>query len=383
MAVVIKQFGASYRARFAMPASHLKAMEAIERCRTPALGGHVLECSSCQVQDYAYHSCRHRSCPKCMQQEAQEWLEARRRELLPVPYFHVVFNVPEQLHRIIREHQSVLYPVLMRAAAGTLHKVGADPKYLGGTIGAMSMLHTASRTLIYHPHVHCLVPAGSVDELGQWRAAKRPYLAPEKVLAEVFRAKLLAMMSAAVKGLQLPGSVLDSSDISWNVHVDQPKHGTETVLRYLARSIHRGPLSNHRILEVTDTDVVFQYRDRDRRKWRTMTLTGHEFLRRFLQHVWPDRIHKVRYFGLWSRKSQGQLEALRQRLLAAAAPVADPAPVARTEGAVTSDPTPPHWLRCPHCNGQRIILCRFDPGTSPPPLRAAGSTASPRATGPP
>jgi hypothetical protein len=383
MAGVIKQFGASYRARFGanMPARHLRAMEAIERCRTPALGGHVLECSACQVQDYAYHSCRHRSCPKCMQQEAQEWLEAKRRELLPVPYFQVVFNVPKQLHWIIREHQSVLYPVLMRAAAATLRKVGADPKYLGGTIGIMSMLHTWSRTLIYHPHVHCLVPAGSVDELGQWHAAKRPYLAPEKVLAQVFRAKLCAMMSAAVSGLQLPGSVLHSR---WQVHVEQPKHGIEAVLRYLARSLHRGPLSDYRVLEVTDTDVVFQYRDRDRRKWRTMTLPGHEFLRRFLQHVWPDRIHKVRYFGLLSRKSQEQFEALRQRLLAAA-PVTEPHPVtaARTDGAAPSEPPPPRWLRCPHCNGQRTILCRFDPGTPPPPLRAAGSAASPRATGPP
>lgn len=377
MAGVVRQFGPSYLARFgkSMPGSHLTAMRAIERCRTPVLGGHVVECDRCRVQDYAYHSCRHRSCPKCMQQKGEEWFEARRQELLPVPYFHVVFTVPEKLRWIIRRHQRVLYPVLLQAAAETLLEIGADPKHVGGTIGLMTVLHTWTRTLEYHPHVHCLVPAGYVDPNGAWHAVKRPWLAPDKVLANVFRGKLCAMIRAAVDGLQLPGSVFHTS---WVVHVDIPKHGTDTVLEYLSRYVHRVALSDHRILEVNDKQVFFKYRDRERKNWKTMRLAGHEFLRRFLQHVWPKGFHKVRYYGLWSRKSQAQLAAIRQQLLAAGnakAAATTPAP----KPTLGTEPATPRWLQCPHCSGgRRIILCRFSAGSMPPPLRSASSDLTPQ-----
>lgn len=298
-----------------------------------------------------------------MREEGEEWLQARLRELLPVPYFHVVFSVPKKLHWIIRTHKATLYPVLMGAAAEALQDVGADPKYLGGTIGVMATLHTWSRTLIYHPHVHCLVPAGSVDEQGRWHAAQGRCLAPKKVLAKAFRAKLCAMTSTALREPQLSESAIRTG---WKVHVEQPKHGADTVLQYLARSLYRGPLYDHRILDVTDRDVLFEYPDRDRRRQRAMELEGHEFLRRFLQHVWPKRIHKVRYFGLWSRKCQPQLEALRQQLLAAA-PIPAPAEVV-AGNAAASPPSLPRWLKCPHCSGQRVIVCHFGPGASPPPL---------------
>jgi hypothetical protein len=373
VAGVIRQFGPSYIARFgkSMPAAQLKAMQAIESCRTPALGGHVVECNKCRVQEYAYHSCRHRSCPKCQQQQGEEWFEARRLELLPVPYFHVVFTVPEQLRWIIRKHQRRLYPVLIQAVARTLLEVAADPQYMGGTIGLLTVLHTWTRTLVYHPHVHCLVPAGYVDEQGTWHAAKSPYLAPQKVLAKVFRGKLCAMMRAAVQGLQLPGSIFLTP---WVVNVDLPKHGTETVLRYLARYVHRAALSDHRIIAVTDKQVVFKYRDKERRKWKTMRLGGNEFLRRFLQHVLPERLHKVRYFGLWSRKSQPLLASIRQQLLAATVPITVPV---RVEATPACESRTPSWLKCPHCSaGQRIILARFAPGVPPPPLRPVNRAAA-------
>lgn len=385
MAGVIKQFGPSYVARFgrSMPAAHLKAMKAIERCRTPALGGHVVECNSCRVQDYAFHSCRHRSCPRCMEEGGEEWLQARLCELLPVPYFHVVFGLPNKLHGLIRTHKRTLYPVLMSAAARALQDVGANPKYLGGTTGVMATLHTWSRTLIYHPHVHCLVPAGSVDEQGRWHAAPKPNLAPKKVLAKAFRARLYEML-AALKGVQLPGSKIRTG---WKVHVEQPKHGADTVLKYLARSLYRGPLYDHSILDVTDRDVLFEYPDRDRRRRRAMRLEGHEFVRRFLQHVWPHRIHKVRYFGLWSRKCRPQLQALRQELLAAASVPAAAEVTLAANAAAASPPRLPRWLKCPHCSGQRIVLCHFGPGVSPPPLSVPpplpSSAAPPPAAQPP
>jgi Putative transposase len=316
-----------------------------------------------------------------MNDEGQKWFEARRRELLPVPYFHVVFTVPKELNRIVRSHQQALYPALMQAAARTLLEVAAAPESLGGTPGVMAALHTWSSTLIYHLHVHCLLPAGAVDEHGEWRAAKGPRLAPESVLAKAFQAKLRGMMNAAVQDLELPEAAFNTV---WQVHVEQPQHGSETVLRYLGHSLHRGPLSDYSILEVTDKDVVFKYRAGDRRKWRTMTLAGHEFLRRFLQHVWPDRVHKVRYSGLWSRKYRVQLEAIRQQLLAAEPVASTSAPdsaATATSVVAQSESSSPHWLQCPHCRGQRVIVSRFGPGETPP-LRPRPLAASPPAQPP-
>lgn len=367
-----------------MPDTHRKALWAIENCRTAALGGHVLECDSCLVQDYAYHSCRHRSCPKCLYDLSNKWVEARRLELLPVPYFHVVFTVPRVLNDIIRRHQGVLYPELMRAATGSLIEVGSAPQNLGGTPAVMATLHTWSSSLAYHLHVHCLVPAGAIDEKKQWQPAKSAQLGPESELANVFRSKLRAALGATVKGLELPPQVFRSP---WKVHVEQPEHGADAVVGYLGRSLYRGPLPDYRIVEVTNDEVVFKYRAGDPGTWRTMTLDGHAFLQRFLQHVWPDRVHKVRYSGLWRRKFKAQFAALRQELLAAApvALVAIPDPGANPPSAALPDvPSEPRWLQCPHCTGQRTIRGQFGRGAKPPPLRPPpASTASPPAAGPP
>jgi len=341
-------------------------MNAITSCQTSALGGHVVQCGDCGIQDYAYHSCRHRSCPKCMADEAKRWLAARSDELLPVPYHH-------GLRRIIGAHQKRLYPVLMQAAGNALVEVAESPEHLGGTPAVMSTLHTWSNTLMQHFHVHCLVSGGGVDDEGQWHAAKGGRIAPDSVFAKAFRTNLRRMMKRAVKGLKLPDAVFDAE---WEVYTEQIHHGTETVLRYLGRSLYRGPISDHRIMEVTDTKVVFQHRTGHQGKWRTMTLKGVEFLRRVLLHVWPEGIHKVRYFGLWSRKRGKELAGLRQALLAAA-PVASPP--STSEVPASSDPSARHWLQCPYCSGQRFIASTFQKGTTPPPLRSP----PPPATSPP
>ncbi|PKP79463.1 MAG: hypothetical protein CVT80_15855, partial [Alphaproteobacteria bacterium HGW-Alphaproteobacteria-2] len=285
----------------------------------------------------------------------EDWVEARREEILPVPYFQIVFTVPEKLRRIIRRHQCVLYPKLMTAVGETLLEVGADPEHVGGQIGALTVLHTWTRTVEYHPHVHCLVPAGFLDDAGEWHEVSRPWFAPQEVLASVFRAKLVAAIRAAVPGLQLPGPIFHTR---WVVHVDKPKHGTEVVLRYLARYVHRVALSDHRIVAMSATHVTFKYRDRDRKNWLTMTLRGTEFIRRFLQHVLPRRFHKVRYFGFWACSNRPKLRALRQKLLAQAGQT--PASSAPSGAAAQADPSPT-WLKCPHCEqGTRSILGHFD-----------------------
>jgi len=315
---------------------------------------------------------------------ADKWFEARRLELLPVPYFHVVFSVPKELNEIVRRHAKELYPELMRAATQTLVEVGSAPQSLGGTPAVMATLHTWSTSLFYHLHVHCLVPAGAVDAQGQWQAAKSAQLAPESDLASVFRSKLRAMLSAAVEGVEFP---LKAFSTPCQVHVEQPQHGAEAVLRYLARSLYRGPLPDYRIVAVTNEKVTFEYRAGDTSTLRTMTLDGHEFLRRFLQHVWPDGVHKVRYSGLWSRKRKAVLDALRQQLLAAT-PVASPPVSGSTTNTPTAampgEPTAPRWLQCPHCAGQRTIRSRFERGATPPPLRLQlDLTGSPPTAGPP
>lgn len=369
VAGVIRQFGPSYLAQSVrrIPVSHRRAMAALKACRTAALSGHVLECDSCGVQAYAYHSCRHRSCPKCQRDETAEWVRMRLEELLPVPYFHVVFSVPNKLHDVIRAHTRRLYPMIMGAAMSALEEIGANPKYLGGEIGVLATLHTTARTLAYHPHVHCLLPAGSVSADGQWQPATRTDLGPPQVLAAAFRARLLAGMSKAVGRARVPSCKLGPA---WKVYVDQPKHGVEAVMNYLGRSVYLGSMDNHRILELTERTVRFEYPCRDHRQRRVMEVGGSEFLRRFLQHVWPPGLHRVRYSGLWSRKRRAQLRSLREQLQSAnPKPAAVEVAVSVTPAAAAVVQVQEHWTRCPHCGGQRVPVARFSAG-DPPPLKA-------------
>jgi len=355
MADVVKRFGSRYRARFGLrlPWSHSKAMDAIENCRTPALGGHVLECNDCALQDYAYHSCRHRSCPKCMRDDAQNWIKARMEEALPVPHFHVVFNVPQRIQRLLRKHKQLLYPVTMRAAALALLEIGADRAYLGGEVGLLTTLHTWSRTLIYHPHVHCLVTAGCLDTQGRWKPALKPRLAPEEVLAERFRSHLLDLITKALDRAPVPSADPLSS---WPVFVELATHGTEAVLRYLAKTLYSGPFSEHQLDTLTDSGVVFHYHDRNDGRRRKVQLEGGEFLRRFLQHVWPSGIHRVQYHGLWSRKSRPKLQALKAQLARQPMlPELDSAATAPDTETITTSP----WLQCPHCGGLRTVRSSF------------------------
>ena len=355
MAGVLSQFGSSYRRQFAvrMPRVQLTAMDAIESCRTPALGGHVLYCPSCKSADYLYHSCCHHACPKCNFKRNEMWMEARRQELLPVPYFHVVFTVPEELRSIIRTHQRRLYDVFFRSAAEALMELAADLRHVGGRIGIMAVLHTWTRILGYHPHIHCLVPAGSLDTESNWRTIKRPWLVPKGPLAVLFRGKFAAKAREAVPDIRLPGSIFDTR---WVIHIEPARHGTETVLRYLARYIHRVALSDNRICAVTEEEVSFSYKDREKRKWRKTRLPGNEFIRRFLQHVLAKGFHKVRYYGLWSPTHRKTLHSIREELMQQTA-------LSYSENSVES---PSHktrkWLQCPVCGfGFRLQVTKLPP----------------------
>ena len=343
-----------------MPWMHRRALEAIEICRTPRAGGQVVRCSDCGDESYVWGSCRNRACTRCAGHKAEEWLAARRAELLPVRHFHVVFTVPEELRRVFRKGQGPVYSALMRAATSTLMEVAADPNQLGGEIGILAVLHTWTRTLEYHPHVHCLVPAGYVDSHDVWHEVDSPWLVAHEILAKVFRAKLCALLRTVVPGLQLPGSIFH---IPWVVHVERPLHGHEVVLEYLARYVHRGPISDSRLVSMDAESVQLKYRDKTRRGWKVMKLKGREFLRRMLQHVLPKGFHRVRYYGLWSRRRRPRLLALRAELRA------------RTpEVATASRRAPRRECRCPSCDSNNLgIVAFFRRGETPPTLKRPNS----------
>ena len=342
IATAVRQFGSAYAARFgaAMPAGHRRALDDLAACRTAAMGGHVTQCDPCGHEHFVYHSCRHRSCPTCHGVSTRAWLAARETELLPVPYFHVGFTLPAELRAIVRSHQRVLLGALMQTAAASLQALAADPHYLGGTVGMLAVLHTWTRTLGYHPHVHCLVPGGALAADGTWRRARGQYLVPVRALSVGFRARFLLRCKRLLPAVVIPASVWKTP---WVVYAKPTVQGANRVLRYLARYVHRTAITDARIEQVDATTVTFRYQDAKARAWRTMTLTGEEFLRRFLQQVLPRGFHKVRYYGFCRPHAAATRVQLQQQL----APASVPPPRADVHEALPS--RIPAAAPCAHC----------------------------------
>lgn len=353
VADVFRLYGDAYLQKFgpAMPPSHRRALDDIRHCRTEVLGGHVYGCDRCGHRQYAYHSCKNRSCPKCQGDDAEVWIEQRRQELLPVPYFHVVFTLPKELRLIVRRHQKTLYGVLMKAAAQALMKLAEDPRYVGGRLGILAVLHTWTTTLAYHPHVHCLVPAGGVTEDDCWVSARKGYLVPVKALAVVFRGIFLGMLRKTLPGQDVPDSVWTKP---WVVYCKPAVQGSERVLRYLARYIHRIALANSRLVRIEDGQVTFRYQVRKEHRWKTMTLPAAEFIRRFLQHVLPRGTHKVRYYGFWNPSHRALLREIQLGIGSAQSCAARDDAVTTLTDKTAADSCEMS-RRCPRC-GQGILI---------------------------
>ncbi|HTG35434.1 MAG TPA: IS91 family transposase, partial [Thermoanaerobaculia bacterium] len=323
MADVVRRFGPAFREQNhgKLSRAHLRTLGAIETCRTAALGGHVYECADCGARKIVYNSCRNRHCPKCQSLEKERWLEARCAELLPVPYFHVVFTLPEELNPLALSHPRLLYSLLFRCASETLLEIAADPKHLGARIGVLAVLHTWGQKLTLHPHLHCIVPGGGLSIDGDWWVGSRPdFFLPVRVLKKLFRGKFLAALQQAEQDGDLPPSHLPALDAlyrkSWVVYCKPPFGSPEQVLAYLARYTHRVAISNRRLVRLEGEDVVFTWKDYaagDRS--REMTLSGQEFLRRFLLHVLPDRFVRIRYFGLFANRHREPSLALCREVL--------------------------------------------------------------------
>ena len=321
---IFRSYGTAYRRRYKLRTAALKVMSALERCRTSALGGHVDVCESCGVLRNSYNSCRNRHCPKCQGLARERWLIARKKELLPVSYFHVVFTIPDVLNRLALVNQQLVYDILFKAASETLLDLGRDPQHIGADIGLIAILHTWGQNLMDHPHVHCIVPGGGLSKDGQrWifpRKAKadKPFFIHVNVLSDLFKKKFLHYLNQAYKNgelkfvgeIELLGSpqafqgLLDKLySIKWVSYCKRPFGGPKQVIEYLGRYTHRVAISNYRIQKMEDGKVSFKWRDyRDNNREKIMTLDAFEFIRRFLLHVLPKGYCKIRYYGLLSNR---------------------------------------------------------------------------------
>ncbi|MHC4677327.1 MAG: IS91 family transposase [Planctomycetota bacterium] len=364
VADVLRRYGSEYLGKFGdkMPSSHRRAFGDILRCRTPALGGHVFECDQCGRLEYSYHSCCNRSCPKCHKNETEAWLRAREKELLPVPYYHVIFTLPHELRAFARLHQKEVYDLLIKCAARSIIKLTADPHYVGGRVGVMAVLHTWGANLSYHLHVHCLVTGGGLSSDGRtWMPARKTYLAPVEALSRLFRESFRRGIKRRFKDIHLPRYVWQKE---WVAHSKPAVQGTRTVLNYLARYIHRVAITNSRIISADDGKVTFRYKGSGVSQKKTMTVSAEEFIRRFLQHVLPAGVHKVRYYGLWSPSYRESLSEVQQSLTQSG----DDQQVQIEEDIATEVPQSPETRTCRHCETGTLIWIRRLPrqGRAPP-----------------
>jgi len=295
-----RQFGAQI-----LP-SHQRAVQCILDCRTPAMGGQVYRCAHCHRDHFVYHSCNHRACPKCGHAAATEWIENQKRKLLPVPYYLITFTVPEGLRAWLRSHQKLGYALLLQESAATLQDVASREKYLGGELGFLSVLHTWGRQLQFHPHVHCVVPAGGLRSDGlRWRRPKTAnFFLPQTVLAARFRNRLKAALKDQAEAAAIPRAVWGQT---WVVDV-QPAGNGESAVKYLSAYVYRTALGSQRILEDYQGHITFKYKDSEDAQWHTLTLTAAEFLRRFLQHILPKGFQRVRYYGWLSPAATSRWE---------------------------------------------------------------------------
>ncbi len=334
LADIIRQHGDAYRARHesSLSSTQRRVMQAIASCRTAALGGHVEACGNCGHQRNSYNSCRNRHCPKCQSLARAQWIEDRKAELLPVPYFHVVFTLPEEIAAIAYQNKAVVYNLLFAATADTLRTIAADPKHLGAEVGFFAVLHTWGQTLVHHPHLHCVVPGGGLSADGErWIPCRPRFFLPVRVLSRFFRRRFLQLLEQSFDRGELElFSALEQlrereafrryleplRKKEWIVYSKAPFAGPEQVLDYVGRYTHRVAISNNRLLDIEDGHVTFRWKDyRNSDAQKTMILTAEEFIRRFLLHVLPPGLQRIRYYGFLSNRYREEKLAQCRSLL--------------------------------------------------------------------
>jgi hypothetical protein len=352
----------------------LKVMSAIENCRTAALGGHVERCQDCAYTTIAYNSCRNRHCPKCQGALAKQWLAEREAELLPVPYYHVVFTLPAPIANIAYQNKAVIYDLLFKVAAKTMLTIAADPKRLGAKIGITAVLHTWGSAMTHHPHLHMIVPGGGIALDGsRWVVCRPGFFLPVRVLSRLFRRLFLTALTAAhaagrlsffgsctalAKPKAFAAFLAPLRKPEWVVYAKRPFGGPKAVLAYLSRYTHRVAIANSRLIAADANSVSFRYKDYRRDgpdRYKVMTLTTAEFIRRFLIHVLPKGVHRIRHYGLFAKPSCADNIARARQLLAAS-----------QDEIVSADAKKVEYINCcPCCGSRMIIIERFKRGATP------------------
>ncbi len=350
VAEIFRLHGPDYRAKFGnrMLPSHRRAMQDIETCRTASLGGQLYYCAQCREQRYSYHSCKNRHCPKCQNQQANEWLKQQKELLLPTHHFLVTFTLPAELRPLARSHQKTIYNLLFRASSAALLQLAQDPRFVGARLGMVGVLHTWTRQLLYHPHVHYIVTGGGLTADGRWRSSRKDFLVPVKALSPIFRAKFRDALKQTQLFAQVPAKVWQKD---WVVH-SEPVGSGQQAFQYLAPYIFRVAISNNRIRSLQQGAVTFSYKESATDQLKRCTVTAEEFIRRFLQHVLPPRFIKVRYFGLLS-------PAHRQLLLKARQLLSTTTSKLKREAVKTTQSLA--LLSCPHCGGPLTLLSPLAP----------------------
>jgi hypothetical protein len=372
VADVVRLHGDDYRREHALSAAQQKVLRHIATCRTAALGGHVDECEGCGHRRISYNSCRDRHCPKCQGPQRAQWLEQRRERLLPVPYFHVVFTVPEELNPLLLRNKRTGYRILFEAASQTLRQIARDPRHLGAEIGLTAVLHTWGQNLLFHPHLHCVVTGGGLSPDGtRWVAGRERYFLPVKVIGKLFRGKFLAQLDSTHRhaALDLAGSTAPLADPGvwaglrdrlyrkdWVVYAKPPFGGPEQVFGYLGRYTHRVAISNHRLVSLQGGKVTFSVRDyADGGRRKNLSLGAGEFLRRFLLHVLPDGFVRIRHYGLCAaRNVETKLAIARTLLEPEYAPPRSRPPQSQTWFERFAERTGIDVMACPCC-GSRLV----------------------------
>ena len=364
LAEIFRQYGPAYRTKHEdeLLPSQLRAMWCIEHCRTEALGGHVYRCAACGETVYHYHSCRNRHCNLCQIDKAQAWLVQQQALLLPTPHFLVTFTLPQELRSVAYRHQRIVYNLLFHAAAAALQELAADPRFVGGQVGMVGVLHTWQRDLRFHPHVHFLVPGGGLDFVQQrWLHARNHFFVHVKPLARLFRAKFRDGLQKAGLLAHVPTAVWHKE---WVVHSKTVGHGVKAAA-YLADYLFRVGISNSRLVKLAQDQVTFWYKDNKRGRRTTITLPVDTFIHRFLQHVLPQGFVKVRYFGLFATGNRHRL-ALARVLLTAGTHSPPPAVPLATSGLALASAAMPV---CPHCGQPMLCVQTLWPTARSPPTR--------------
>jgi hypothetical protein len=378
VADIFRRHGAAWRKANAGHVSlgQLKVMAAIERCRTAALGGHVARCEDCAHTVIAYNSCRNRHCPKCQGAAAKQWLAERAANLLPVPYYHVVFTLPAPIGNIAYQNKAAIYDILFKTSAETVMTIAADPKHLGASVGITAVLHTWGSAMTHHPHVHMVVPGGGIAPDGKrWIACRPGFFLPVRVLSRLFRRLFLDKLAAAhaagclkfcgdhaplAEAQAFAAYLAPLRKTEWVVYAKKPFGGPQAVLAYLSRYTHRVAIANSRLLTLDDKSVTFKwkdYRSKASHRYKAITLAIAEFIRRFLIHVLPKGFHRIRHYGLLAQSScADNIVRARQLLAMSQHAIASPG---------ATDVTEPPINRCPSCGGCMIIIEHFNRSASP------------------